>query len=572
MRKIAVLFLLFLFTVPSAYCDDIILSRDIKPGMKGFGLTVFQGTEPERFEVEVIDVLKRAMPKQDLILIKCSGHNLEKTRVIAGMSGSPVYIEGKLAGAVAYAWTFSQEPIAGVTPIENMLAELDRPDKRTGWMPETPGGNSGSSRFQYCKSPVILSGFTSGAADYFQEHFSRFNLVPVQAGGVEEAGGQEITVKPGAVIGVPLVRGDWNATVIGTITYVDKDRILAFGHPFFEGGRLEMPITTGKVHTVLSSAELSFKFASPVREVGVLLQDHMSCTSGRTGQTAKMIPLQISVENLQDKTSEKYKVEIANNQYFTPNLLQASVMNALLASQPSSEDTMLDFQLAIQLNKNRSLKVSDKFFLMSGVVSPMSTMSVLINGLISPLGALWTNSFEDVKIESVDVKMSVLPKRSVARITALNFESSELEPGVKAKLLVTLQPFNLQETVIPVEFDVPDEMAGKILTFNVGGGDQFGPDAAPPASLDDLIRIIESLYRATDLVVEYKTPAAGVKYRGENLKRLPMSAVAVFNAQNATGTQSAPDLIRVKNETRWVIYGPGQSISIRVKEKIGGDK
>ena len=257
MRTLALLLLSVLGALRPAVAADTLRPEQLSPGMKGYGLSVFKGTKPERFEVEIIGVLRNALPKQDMILIRMGGADLEKHKVIAGMSGSPVYIDGKLIGALAYGWTFENDPLAGVTPIHNMMAELKLPIvgpstinapvslRRTSSMPapfalpnaafaQTPDDFSSPHPLL---TPLSLGGFSSRVLERFASKFTGFGMMPIAAGG---GGARALPrrsgdMEPGGAIGVQLIRGDMNATAIGTATYIEKNRILAFGHPFFQG-------------------------------------------------------------------------------------------------------------------------------------------------------------------------------------------------------------------------------------------------------------------------------------------------------------------------------------------------
>src|SRR5208282_5584681 len=250
---------LFLFcllgVLRPAFAVDTLRPEQLQPGMKGYGLSVFQGTKPEHFEVEIIGVLKNVMPKQDMILIRMSGAGLEKHKVIAGISGSPIYINDKLIGALAYGWTFENEPLAGVTPIHNMLAQLTRPFVPPSTvMTSVSLGRSSSTPAMFAPpngpfsrdagdfdtphpllTPLSFGGFSARVIERFGSRFTGFGMMPVVAGGAGSGAlpRRSGDIEPGGAIGVQLMRGDLNMTAVGTATYIEKNRVLAFGHPFF---------------------------------------------------------------------------------------------------------------------------------------------------------------------------------------------------------------------------------------------------------------------------------------------------------------------------------------------------
>ena len=262
------------------------LSPDqLKPGMKGYGLSVFKGTKPERFKVEILGVLKNAFPKQDMILIQMSGAGLEMHKVIAGMSGSPIYVDNKLIGALAYGWTYENVPLAGVTPIHNMLAELNRPASSGASSKGPMARRSASTRISPTVSaeaasaysampsrlltPLALGGFGPRTIEMAKAHFLEMGLMPIASGGASSDRKNKLTQPvPGGAIGVQLIRGDLSASAVGTITHVEGNKILAFGHPFSSWGRTQVPVALARVHTIMSSTARSFKISSVTEEIG----------------------------------------------------------------------------------------------------------------------------------------------------------------------------------------------------------------------------------------------------------------------------------------------------------------
>src|SRR5579883_3055694 len=270
---------------------------EIKPGMTGYGLTVFQGTRPERFAVKVIGILHNFLPQQDIILIESDDERLKHSGIVAGMSGSPIYLIGpdgdRLAGALAYGWHFAKDPIAGVTPIGSMLAELERPLRGREHTPVAEAANDARFRERTTPNlvaasapdpsspslvpaavPLSLSGFAAPAFEELTKWLAPYHVTPLAAGGAAPAHADGPTrFEPGSSISVDLIRGDMSATATGTVTWVDGDKVLAFGHPMFNLGEIYLPISTAEVHTVLSAVSSSFKIASPLRELGTLVQD-----------------------------------------------------------------------------------------------------------------------------------------------------------------------------------------------------------------------------------------------------------------------------------------------------------
>ncbi len=315
---------------------NIMPVKDVRPGMTGEGLTVFRGTKPEPFKFRVVSVLRNFLPKQDIILIRVEDERVEKSGVAAGMSGSPVYIDGKVIGAVAYAWSFSKEPLAGVTPIEAMLAEKSRPRRRDGDVyadggrARAPGaafaaeaaatGGFGDARLEPVAVPLAVSGLSAEALSTVASDLQQLGLVPLRAGG----GGPSLRpekghVEPGSAVGVELIRGDMSAVGTGTVTYVDGNHVFAFGHPMLGTGEVELPLVESEVHTFMPSLATSFKMASPLAEVGTLVQDRQSCIVGDLSRRTKMMPVQVTVR-VPDSEPRPFRAEIARDKRLTPLL------------------------------------------------------------------------------------------------------------------------------------------------------------------------------------------------------------------------------------------------------------
>ena len=575
-RTLALLFLSLLGALPPVLAADTLRPEQLTPGMKGYGLSVFKGTKPERFEVEIIGVLHNALPKQDMILIRLSGADLEKHKVIAGMSGSPVYIDGKLIGALAYGWTFENDPLAGVTPIHNMMAELKRPVVapstinasvsvgRTSTisapfaMPRTAftqaTDDSGSPR--PLLAPLSLGGFSSRVLERFASKFTGLGMMPIAAGGAgagvlpHRSGDME----PGGSIGVQLMRGDMDATAVGTATYVDNNRILAFGHPFFQGGSVQAPAVLAEVHTIMSSVERSFKMASPVAEIGSMVGDWQSCIVADAKVQAHMIPISIDAANRDLGQSEHYDVEVMNNQVFTPQLVLMAIAQAVGAASGSSQDTTVRISVGAELapvkagESSRTIAVTNTFFSAAGGI-------LNIEGLM-PLLAMFNTPFGSPTVKHVDVKVDAALTRQTADIKRAYFEKSEVQRGEMASLKIVLKPFGQPEVTKSIPIEVP---AGtdtlRYLVITVVGGDNAPPDVAPPDSLDDFLDFIQKGHRSTDLVALTPTRSQGMQYHGKLLKKLPPSAVGILDDSSTGDVAAAADITQLVEPTDWVLSG-----------------
>jgi hypothetical protein len=575
-RSLSFFLLCLLGVLRPALAIDTLRPEQLQAGMKGYGLSVFQGTKPERFEVEIIGVLKNVMPKQDMILIRMSGANLEKHKVIAGMSGSPIYINDKLIGALAYGWSFENEPLAGVTPIHNMMAQLTRPfvppptvlasvslgrPSSAPAMFAPPNGPFSRDAGDFdaphpLLAPLSFGGFSPRVIERFGSRFTGFGMMPVAAGG---AGSGVLPrrsgdIEPGGAIGVELMRGDLNMTAVGTATYIEKNRVLAFGHPFFEGGSVQAPAVLAEVHTIMSSLERSFKLATPIAEIGAMVGDWQSCIVADTKTQAHMIPLTIDAVNHDTGQEEHYNVEIMDNQTFTAQLVVVGVAQAVSAASGSSQDTTARISVSAELGPTKSggsprtVAVTDTFFNAGG--------GLLDTEALVPLVAMFNTPYGSPSVKRLAVKVDATLSRQTAEIKRAYFSKSEVERGETVPLAIVLKPFGQPEVTRTIPIQVPAATdAMRSLMVTVVAGDAAPTDAASPDSLDDYLDVIQKGHHNTDLVALMPTSSQGMQYRGKLLKNLPASAIGILEDSSSGNMTPAADLQQLVEPTDWVLSG-----------------
>src|ERR1043165_516420 len=356
--------------------------EDVKPGLKGVARAVFSGTEPEEFGVEILGVLPGyPAPRQSAIIARLTGANAERTGVFGGMSGSPVYIDGRLVGAIAFSFPFSKEPIAGITPIQQMINIFEQGKERnasgtqearkfsftelsaTDWKPNLPkpavsgapfiapvAANSPlisllGQQLQPIATPVVFGGVSQDALSIYAPQLQANGLLPVSgAGGAAAitplAPITEKTLAPGTSVSVQLVRGDYSIAASGTVTFRDGNHIYAFGHPFLSLGASDMPMTEASVVTVVPNTNNSFKLAVPGQMVGSISQDRATGVYGQLGQAPKMIPVKINLQTSRDRT-ESYFYEVANDPFLTPLLLNLTIFSTIPSSERSQGDATI---------------------------------------------------------------------------------------------------------------------------------------------------------------------------------------------------------------------------------------
>ena len=567
---------------PQAAPPKLIAVADIRPGMTGYGLTVFQGTKPDRFNVKVIGVLRHFLPQQDLILIESDDPRMIHSGIVAGMSGSPIYIKtadgDRLAGALAYGWHFAKDPIAGVTPIENMLGEMRRPlrgrertpvamaanDKPRLPDPIVPSSSPGAPSLVPATVPLSLSGFGPAAFNELTKALEPWNITPMAAGG----GGSPGTptgpdhFEPGGAISVELIRGDMSAAGTGTVTYVDGDKLVAFGHPMFNLGELYLPISTAEVHTIMSSISSSFKMASPVREIGSLLQDRQSCIVGDTSQRADMIPVHVRV-NSPGKPGATFNAQVIRHRFLTPMLAAAVVGNAAQTAASDVADATITVHTSLGVKGFRPLELVDHAFSIDG----FSQRTLSATSGMKAIGEILFNPFSPANLERIDVEVEVDYRADVAEIIGLAMSTDTPEPGSRPSLRVTLRPYNGAEWTESVPVEIPRSLAGQLVKIEVAAGNLVKPEQAPPENFGGLMDNLRKSYPARSLVVTVQAPDDALAVRGSVVSHLPGSVLDTLKPGSSTRKSEAfKETARLVSPTKVVVLGKAE-IQVKVKDE-----
>ncbi len=564
----------------------IMKSSELRPGMKGYGLSVFKGTKPEKFEVEVVDVLERAFPKHDMILIKCKHPVVNKAHIIAGMSGSPIYINDKLIGALAYGWSFTKEPIAGVTPIEWMLEELAEPQpvkqgagargKQGGIAPKRNGGlalgNKNAdpvpvergARLRPLAIPMCSSGLVGlppKALSKIRARFSKrgLHLAEGGAGTSRHKIGIDSLV-PGGAIGVSLMRGDISLTGIGTITHREGNRLIAFGHPMMlTGQEVAYPITTAYIHGVLPSQWSSFKFGSPSRSVGLLTQDRMPAIAGTIGKKCPMIDVSLSIFNPSNGKTEKMNVQMIRSRNWSPMLMWYACGQLMLNEGVADSSFAVDYSLDMEFEKHGKLHLEGM---------DMAWGGYSISEPEHALYSLMQNSFEPMKPSKINVKLKAIHKRIDATIQRVWLDQLEVQPGKEVKLHIQVNPYGgkPEEIVFPIK--VPPHLdEGKYDLVVAGGGSWAVEQPTPPAdSVKDIFTQLKRRYRPTTAVAVLKLPSVGVGFKGQLYRQLPSSVFGTLVSSSSAGLSTFQDGIHFTHKTKWYLTGGSQRLKIIVKQ------
>lgn len=570
---------------------------EVQSGMKGYGLTVFSGTEVDTFGVEVLGVLEKVRPKGDIILARLSGGPLEETGIAAGMSGSPIYIDGRLIGAVAYAWLFAKEPIAGVTPIGEMLdlwtlSSEPRGRRKTGSLglgvpseqdrtlsehipiPKDLLGGIGRSTspsgafLRQLGAPVALAGFDDRVVELMAPVFERFGLIPVQGGASSEETGKP-SLEPGSTVSAQLIRGDVSISVVGTVTHLQGDRVLAFGHPVFYAGTIDLPMTGGVVHTVFPSRYRSFKMVSATHSVGSFKQDRRTGVAGQIGPTSKLIPFDIEIKRHDWATPQRYHYELADDLLFTPTLVGWTTANSLLTTERLVGKSSVRIQTTIAL-KNYAPVTLENFY--SGDL----TWLMVASSVAFPVTQLMDNPFEKVNIEGITLTLWSEEQLRAATIEGIRIDKLTVRPGDPLELTIMIRPY-LGDTISKkVVLTIPENAPDGLLNVIAADAKTIkalekarAPLKYRPESLSQLIELLQQRQPNNEVVVMVYRSIHGITVKGEELPSLPTSLLSVMTSskeRGQTGPTKGVTLSKERVLTDYFITG-SQTLSFRVDRK-----
>jgi hypothetical protein len=423
--------------------------KDVRAGQHAVGRTVFSGSRIEEFQVEILGVLENIGPKQSIILARLSGGPLAQTGVMQGMSGSPVYIDGKLLGAVALGFEMAKEPICGIRPIEEMLRVEPEPKvQRASSSPRgqfLSAGLGNDTRLTEIATPVSFSGFTAATLDHFAPQLRQLGLDPRQGvsggGRLPDALGDPKKIEPGSMISVQLLSGDMNVGADGTVTMIDGNKVFAFGHRLLSAGATELPFARSEVLALLPNLSSSFKISQPREWMGTITEDRNSAISGLTGRRARLIPIEIKIG------SSSYRMGMIQDRVLTPLVAQMAVFSAIdgIARNIGAASYTIQGKLNFE---SGSVKVDNVY---SGDVSVSSLASA---GIATPLSYALASGFDALKLKDISIEIGVLDQRRQMQIADI-VAPRRVRPGEEIEITVVLSGENGVETTRKVRYRVP---------------------------------------------------------------------------------------------------------------------
>lgn len=524
---------------------------EVRTGQHGIGKTVFSGSKIEEFQVEILGVLENLGPRQSIILARLSGGPLQNTGVMQGMSGSPVYINGRLVGAVALAFNFAKEPIAGIRPIEEMLAIRGQAG---GSSPSGPRAartdipltaslagleNPGASLVEIA-TPVSFSGFTSSTLDHFAPELKKLGMEPRQ--GISSGGalpsklGNPAQLRPGDMISVDLLSGDLTIGAEGTVTEVDGKRIYAFGHRFMSVGETELPFARAEVLTLLPNLAASFKISTAREWMGTITQDRSTSIYGELGRKAETVPVALTVKDGR-RAPLAYHMQLVNDRVLSPFILQMAVYSAIDATERTlglasySLRGTIEFQHGIQ-----PLKLDNTY---SGEFNVPLQASL---GVSSPLAYLMAAGFDTLKVKNINLEVEASERKRSLQIDQVTVSPKEAHPGQPVELSVTFTGENGVEMVKRARYTIPVGAPYGTLNFTVADAtssnllDYQQLAATAPKSPTQLVSFLNSLRPNTNAYVRVWRTDPAFQVQGEDLPDPPPSVGLILNkAQAAQG-------------------------------------
>jgi hypothetical protein len=564
---------------------EVLRLEDVRPGMVGVGRTVFEGSRIDEFKVEIIGVLENVSPRQSMVLARLEGGPLANTGVIAGMSGSPVYIDGKLLGAVAYGFPFSKETIAGITPIgemidatsvpvtaraastrfpkavgmaglqapldaKSMTAALRRPVPALSGLSATVGANlaphlAGQS-LRPLSLPLVFSGFDAATFDWAKGIFSAMGFSPVMGAGTSALTSNLPELKPGGAVGLSLIEGDMDLSATGTITHIEDGRVYAFGHPFYNLGPTQFPMKKAYVYSVFPSLYQSWKISTAGESVGTIDQDRTTAIAGRLGRTPRMIPVTVNMRTSRGQ-ERKFSFRMVDDELFTPVLAYVALSSVLQGNERAFGTSTVRVDARLSLTGKPDVVVEDLFT----EEQPATQAAALV---AAPLAFLMTNDFERVTVDGLHVEVSSDETIQTATLERAWLErTGPVRPGATIPLKVLLRTYRGESVSQTIPVSIPASAPGGAYTLLVANGDALTAleqremrQPFKPRDLDQMIRAINALRRNNHVYARLLRSDEGAIVRGEYLQSLPPSVLSVLG-----GAEQGVSVVPIRSAAVW---------------------
>jgi len=602
--------------IPLPAATPLMPLGDVKPGMVGIGRTVFEGTELEEFKAHIIGVLHNVQgPKRDLILARLEGGPLAKTGVAAGMSGSPVYIDGRLIGAVSYSiGAFPTEAIAGITPIAEMMdatemsrrvtpqqARIELPITREGLtaalnatyarlapfanrpadiqvigMPSAAGAQLGAM-LRPISTPIVMNGFEPESASLLTGAFSAAGFTPV-VGGAMAQGASELKkmtgpLREGDAIGVSLVGGDLEMGATGTITHIDGDRIYAFGHPFFNVGPSQFPMTRAYVYAMMPSLMSSFKISSMGEVIGTMQQDRATAIAGTLGKGPDVIPMKVTLQSQREQGNETrtFTLNVAHDQVFTPLLTYVALANTLGSYERQFGSATFSIKSRAQIKGHDDLTLEDVF---TGDNAALGAATAIAG----PITMLLSNDREPITVDGLSVSIDASESSRTSTIERVWLDELRPRAGRTVPLKVLTRSYRGEDKISTVPIEIPANVSGTVSLVVTDGRQLNAMEqrdlkrSLQPQSVAQMIRVLNETRRNNRIYIRLLNGTPGAVVKGEALTSLPPSVLSVLEGDSNGGSYTP---IRSAAVGEWELamdsaVTGSRTLTIDVESRSGG--
>jgi len=564
--------------VPAAL--DVLPLAQVQPGMTGYAETIFAGDEIERFELEVLGVLPNLLgPKEHIILVRLKGPKVEHTGVVGGMSGSPVYLQGKLAGALSLRFgAFAKEPLAGVTPIESLLEASEPRTARAELRSAGTAGLSGERRYALppefvqargleagafltpIETPLVFSGFHPLAIGRFAEQLAAEGLVAAH-GGTAEARPDDANLRPGDMVSMVLVQGDLSVAASCTVSAVTGDRVFLCGHPVFGYGSVEMPLARARVVTTLASSMSSVKIVTAGGVIGRVTDDRLTAVLGRLGPPPRMIPMELTTATARGE--KQFRFELVEHPKLTPLLVGLSTLNGLVSNTAYSEGMTFQLTGEIELEGYPAVNLENMFAPTDMAVPDGLFVASTVQSVFT---RVFTNPYEPTQIRKVRLRVEATPERRWAAIEGAWCDKSEVSAGEDAVVKVLLRPYRGAPFIREVPIRIPPQVPRGALRILVSDSDTlnrmtrfftFSPQSRL-AGLEQLITLLNRERRNNRLYVTLLQPSPTLLLEDKELPNAPGSQINVLDQRRSMGSSV---LLRESTAGEW---------SVRMNQVIAG--
>jgi len=533
----------------SAQSTEILPLEQVRAGMQGYAYTIFAGDQIEKFDLEVIGVMPNFLgPRQSIILVQLKGPKVERTGVVAGMSGSPVYLDGKLAGALSLKLgIFTKDPIAGVTPIEDVVRpptqsgaqQFPLPLDTSAVLKITPALSLPTgSTLAPIETPLIFSGFQSATLRQFAPQIQSYGFVAAQ-GGTSAPRPEDAHLVPGEMAGMVLVQGDASINSACTVTAVQADRVFLCGHPFLNLGNVQLPMARSRVLTTLSSDLASTKIVNVGGSIGTITGDHLTAVTGKLGAPPPMIPLDLAVAT--PIGEKKLHFDVVNHPKLTPLLVAITAFNGLTQNAIYGEGTTLHLTGEIRLHRHAPVQIENTYAPGDALIPDGLPIALSVQNIFT---RLFVNTFEVPEVERIALRVESIPGRQSFTIDSAWLEKGEAAPGETLRVRVLLHPYRGAARVEETTVRVPDQIArGATLRILVTDGDTlnrasrgFAFGSSGSSGLDQLIAVLNRERRNDRLYVGLFMPSPTMLWEDKELPNIPLSQINVIDGRPAPGS------------------------------------